>query len=52
MANELSGFQVSILMEDEVLINIEGIEGKQLQISGDAPVTINQLLFEAKMRIF
>lgn len=29
-------------------INIEGIEGKQLQISGDAPITINQLSFEAK----
>lgn len=29
-------------------INIEGIEGKQLQISGDTPITINQLLFEAK----
>nr|WP_193015779.1 translocation/assembly module TamB domain-containing protein [Proteus sp. FME41] len=29
-------------------INIEGIEGKQLQVSGDAPVTINQLSFEAK----
>ncbi|WP_368911182.1 autotransporter assembly complex protein TamB [Proteus vulgaris] len=29
-------------------INIEGIEGKQLQISSDAPVTINQLSFEAK----
>lgn len=28
-------------------INIEGIEGKQLQVSGDTPVTINQLSFEA-----
>ncbi|MCS6723857.1 autotransporter assembly complex protein TamB [Proteus mirabilis] len=28
-------------------INVEGIEGKQLQVSGDTPVTINQLSFQA-----
>ncbi|MEQ4924082.1 autotransporter assembly complex protein TamB [Proteus hauseri] len=28
-------------------VNVEGIEGKQLQVTGDAPVTINQLSFKA-----
>ncbi|MCF1957932.1 translocation/assembly module TamB, partial [Escherichia coli] len=31
-------------------VNVEGIEGKQLQITGDTPVTINQLSFEANTK--